>query len=236
MVRFRTLPNWLADGLSECADVGEMVLLLGLVCAPAACTSATLSDRAILRGAFEEEGEGSDLSEEDATPLHCVRADGGPGSLEVVARQRAKLDAELLLIMDPLDETDAGLFRMMGPKSFRMLPSAAADLAVQASSIGRFPSEDEARTDSGLASCPSLRLSKVDEKAESVEAELKRPLPLREGMLLVLLMLRMDRAAPSDCDGCCDSVCETAPVSLEAEVPVLDTTAAPLEANLDALC
>ncbi len=118
--------------------------------------------------------------------FHCDRVDGGPGSLDVLAWERVEAGAAFLLI----EVFAVGPFlRITGPKSLIII-LLSTDCT---SSIGRLPSEDEARVISGLASA-FFRLGSVDVKAESVDAELKRPLALREGMLLVL-MLRMVRLA-----------------------------------------
>lgn len=127
---------------------------------------------------MEEEGEGSDLF--DAVALfHCDLAEGGPGSFDVAIRDRVELDARLLEI-GPLVVG----FRITGPKSLITLLSPG-ELGVMCSSIVRFPSADEARAASRLVST-SLRFGTAAVKLESVEAELNLPLPLREGMLLVL--------------------------------------------------
>ena len=207
---------------SECAAFGEFKVLLGGVTELAACTSASASERLILRGAFEElDGEGKVLT--GAVAIHCVRADGGPGSFEVLDADDAAL----------LSEGVAPFGRNTGPKSLIMLPSPPP--AMVASSMGRFPSEDEARLVSGLGSA-CLRLGKVDVDAISDKFELKRVLALSEGMLDVA-MLRMGRVSLLSCDVVLSSDCGgdgfeslwmTTLVSLPAAVA--------FEASFDALC
>lgn len=69
-------------GAAMVRDAALMVRLRGTApaaCVPA-CTSAAPSARAILRGALEEDGDGSVLGGGGA---HWVRAEGGPRSLAV---------------------------------------------------------------------------------------------------------------------------------------------------------
>lgn len=140
IVRFLTLPMRVSEG----AVLGETVVVV--VVEAAACTSATPSDLAILRGAFVElEGEGIDLRDAVAA-FHCDRAEGGPGSLEEgLMGGLAEVDA---ILGTPLTEALVGLPRMIGPKSLNELASLME--AKAASSMGRLPSDEEARVVSGL--------------------------------------------------------------------------------------
>ena len=224
-VVLRLLPSLSVD-VAEHTEVETIEpTLFGGVCGLAACTSATMSDLATLRGPFNEDGEGSVLG---PAPAHCVRADGGPGSLETLLWERANGGATPLLV--PLDETVCEPTRCFGrtiaPKSLIVLLSALPTST--ASSICRFPREDEARLVSGL-SCTCLRLGKVEVDAPSAEVELGRPLELSDGMLL-LVTPRIDRATLLSCEvelSCNGSLCATMPTSLDV---------ADFEASLAPLC
>lgn len=127
MVRLRMLPKLDAIVVAERADAGEgeVVVVLGVVWTLAACTSATLSERAILvRGGLEDgDGEGSDLVGATAL-LHCARTEGGPGSFDVVVRVRmdADVDVGAFARKGAIAVVEAEL-RMIGPKSLIALPS-----------------------------------------------------------------------------------------------------------------